>query len=70
LFPLTAPMFTLLRLALAGVPTWQLWLSLGIVVLSLLASIWFVARIFRSAMLIYGQSLRPRQIWRALREAS
>lgn len=70
LFPLTAPMFALLRMALAGVPTWQLLLSLAILVLSVLASIWFVARIFRSAMLIYGQSLRPQDIWRALRQAS
>lgn len=69
LFPLTAPTIALFRMTLSEVPTWQLGLSLAIMVASLAASIWFVARIFRAAMLMYGQSLRPRQILRALREA-
>jgi len=69
LFPLTAPTIALLRMTLSDVPTWQLVASLAIMVASLAASIWFVARIFRAAMLMYGQALRPRQILRALREA-
>jgi ABC-2 type transport system permease protein len=68
-FPLTAPMIALFRMALTNVPSWQLLVSLAILLISLLVSIWFVARIFRAAMLIYGQSLRPRQIWQALRQA-
>ena len=68
-FPLTAPMVALFRLALTQVPVWQLGVSLAILIVSLLGSIWFVARIFRSAMLLYGQSLRPKQIWQALRQA-
>jgi ABC-2 type transport system permease protein len=68
-FPLTAPMIALFRMALTSVPRWQLLVSLAILLVSLLVSIWFVARIFRAAMLIYGQSLRPRQIWQALRQA-
>ena len=69
LFPLTAPTIALLRMTLSDVPTWQLVASLAIMVASLAASMWFVARIFRAAMLMYGQALRPRQIVRALREA-
>jgi ABC-2 type transport system permease protein len=68
-FPLTAPMIALFRMALTNVPRWQLLVSLAILLASLLVSIWFVARIFRAAMLIYGQTLRPRQIWQALRQA-
>jgi ABC-2 type transport system permease protein len=69
LFPLTSPMISLLRMSLTDVPTWQLALSLGLILLSLVASIWLVTRIFRAAMLMYGQTLRPRQLWQALREA-
>jgi ABC-2 type transport system permease protein len=69
LFPLTAPMIGLFRMALVEVPTWQLIASLAILVASLIGSIWLVARIFRAAMLMYGQALRPRQILQALREA-
>lgn len=69
IFPLTAPIFALFRMALTQVPTWQLVASLLILLVSLLVSVWVVARIFRSAMLMFGQSLRPKQIWRALRQA-
>ncbi len=69
LFPLTGPMIGLFRMALVEVPTWQLITSLAILVASLIGSIWLVARIFRAAMLMYGQALRPRQILQALRKA-
>lgn len=69
LFPLTAPMIALFRMALTEVPLWQLAISLSILIGCLIGSTWCVARIFRAAMLMYGQSLHPRQILRALREA-
>jgi ABC-2 type transport system permease protein len=69
LFPLTAPMVSLMRMALGTtVPVWQLIASFCLITISLLASIWLVARIFRTAMLMYGQTLRPRQLFRTLRE--
>ena len=69
MFPLTGPMIGLFRMALVEVPTWQLAASLAILVASLIGSIWLVARIFRAAMLMYGQALRPQQLLQALREA-
>lgn len=69
LFPLTAPTIALFRMTLADVPTWQLAASFALIMVSLAVSVWIVARIFRAAMLMYGQALSPRQIARALREA-
>jgi ABC-2 type transport system permease protein len=69
MFPLTGPMIGLSRMALVEVPTWQLITSLAILVASLIGSIWLVARIFRAAMLMYGQALRPQQLLQALLEA-
>ena len=69
LFPLTSPAFLLLRLAFSEVPAWQLWLAVALLIASVLASLWLVARLFRAAMLLYGAGIRPRQVWRALREA-
>jgi ABC-2 type transport system permease protein len=69
LFPLTAPTIALFRMTLSEVPTWQLGASLAILLATLAVSIWFVARIFRAAMLMVGQALRPRAIIRALRQA-
>jgi ABC-2 type transport system permease protein len=69
LFPLTAPTIALFRMTLSQVPVWQLATSLAIIIVTLAASVWFVARIFRAAMLLYGQTLHPREILRALRQA-
>jgi len=69
LFPLTAPIVALIRMALTEVPTWQLVAALVAIILALLGSVWLVGRVFRAGMLMYGQRLRPRQIVRALRDA-
>lgn len=69
LFPFTAPMLGLIRMAITDVPVWQLATSFVLIIATLAGSIWLVARIFRAAMLMYGQALRPRQLIRALREA-
>jgi ABC-2 type transport system permease protein len=70
LFPLTAPTFGLMRMTLTGVPTWQLGAGAGIILLSLLAAIWVVARIFRAAMLMYGQRLSFSKVLKAVRSSS
>lgn len=69
LFPLTAPMFTLFRMSLTIVPLWQLATALILILVSLLIATWAVARIFRTVMLLYGQRIRPRTVWQALRSA-
>lgn len=69
LFPLTAPTVALMRMTIADVPPWQLAASLSILLIALLAALLLVTKVFRAAMLSYGQTLEPRQIWRALRRA-
>jgi ABC-2 type transport system permease protein len=68
IFPLTAPVFGLLRMALSAVPTWQLLAGLASIVVSLVTSIWIVGRVFRVAMLTYGKPVGLQQIREALRE--
>lgn len=69
LFPLTAPTFTLFRMTFTSIPAWQLLTSLLILLATLMISTWAVGRIFRSSMLLSGQTLRPKQIWQVLRQA-
>ena len=69
LFPLTSPIVALMRTVFTAVPTWQMAAAFAILVVSLAFTIWLVTRIFRAAMLNYGKALRPRQVWRALRQA-
>lgn len=69
LFPLTGPLISLLRMTLTEIPTWQLVTSLALLIASLAVSIRLVTRIFRAAMLMYGQRLHLRQLLQALRQA-
>lgn len=63
LFPLTAPMTISMRIGLATIPTWQLILSVIILVLSAIGAVWLAGRAFRLGMLRYGQRLRWKEIF-------
>ncbi len=64
LIPFTAPMTLTLRLSLVPVPAWQIALSLFLLALTALLSVWLAGRLFRLGMLRYGQSVGWRQILR------
>jgi ABC-2 type transport system permease protein len=68
-FPLTAPTFGLMRMTLTTVPTLELIVGAAAVIACLILGIIAVARIFRAAMLLYGQRLTPRQVWTAIRQS-
>jgi ABC-2 type transport system permease protein len=55
LFPFTAPITLAIRAGFAKIPTWQLLLSLSLLILFALAALWFAGRAFRLGMLRYGQ---------------
>ncbi|MHB0875569.1 MAG: ABC transporter permease [Anaerolineae bacterium] len=67
LFPLTAPLSLSIRWSFATIPTWQLVLSIGILMASAVGSIYAAARLFRAGMLRYGQRLTWSEVRRALR---
>jgi len=62
-FPLTAPMTVALRLGFTTIPTWQLLISVIILVLSAIGSVWLAGRAFRLGMLRYGQRLHWKEIF-------
>jgi ABC-2 type transport system permease protein len=66
-FPVTAPIQTLIRLGVAEVPGWQLAFSLGILTISVVAGIYFADKIFRTFMLMYGKRLKLKEIVQGLR---
>jgi ABC-2 type transport system permease protein len=46
----------LLRMASSAPPPWwQVWLSIGVGILSVLAALWFAAKVFRIGLLMYGK---------------
>jgi ABC-2 type transport system permease protein len=40
-----------------GVPTWQLALSLGVLILSFIGSTWVAGKIYRTGILMYGKKI-------------
>jgi ABC-2 type transport system permease protein len=64
LFPLTAPMTLMMRLALTEIPLWQIGLSVVILSLSAVLVILFAARLFRWGMLRYGKQFRMRDLFK------
>jgi ABC-2 type transport system permease protein len=63
LFPLSAPGAMVTRLAVTDVPTWQLALSLGLLVATAWGMIWLAARFFQSGNLLSTASFSYKRLW-------
>lgn len=68
LIPFTAPVGMILRVSWTVVPPGEILISLGIMALSVVGTIWLSARLFRLGMLNYGKRLGLRDVIRAIRE--
>ena len=65
--PFSAPVLMMLRLGLSDVPTWQIVVSLAVLIASVLGGLWASAKLLRVYLLMYGKRPRLREIVRALR---
>lgn len=54
LFPLTAPLSMVMRMAVTDVPTVEIALSIGLLLVGISAAIWFAGRLFRVNILLSG----------------
>jgi ABC-2 type transport system permease protein len=55
LIPPLAPLLMFLRIVVLTPPLWQIALSLGLLLASIVGVIWFAARIYRVGVLMYGK---------------
>jgi len=69
IFPLTAPIQTMLRLGITDIPLWQILTNIGVLVLSIIGGIYFAIKIFRLYMLMYGKRPSLGEIYRNLKKA-
>jgi ABC-2 type transport system permease protein len=69
IFPLSAPVMTMIRLGLIGVPAWQLALSMIVMVLAVVGGLYVAARLLRAYMLMYGKRPNLGEIVRNFRNA-
>jgi len=68
LFPLTAPVTAVMRLSSASMPTWELLLSLFVLIASIVGAMWLASRVFRTFLLMYGKRPSLGEIRRYIRE--
>jgi len=55
IFPITAPVQTMLRLGVSDVPAWQILTSTGVLVISIIVGLILSIKIFRMQMLMHGK---------------
>ena len=67
LFPPTAPIIMFLRMASEMPPVWQFAVSIGLMVVSILATLWFSSRLYRVGILMYGKRASLPELIRWLR---
>ncbi len=67
IFPLTSPVPMAVRLTIGSVPVWQTFLSYGLLIFSVIGSIWGSSKIYRARILMYGKKPSFKAIYRYLR---
>ena len=67
LFPPTAPIVMFLRMASEIPPMWQFAVSIGLLVLSIWATLWISAKLYRIGILMYGKRATMPEVMRWLR---
>ena len=69
IFPITAPVQTMLRLGVSDIPAWQIVTSIGVLGLSIIVGLFLSIKIFRMFMLMYGKRPGLAEIIRGLKTA-
>ena len=68
-FPLTAPLAAMIRVSVAGVPAWELALSVLVLAGSVVGGMFLTSRVFRVYLLMYGKRPGIRELWRNVSRA-
>lgn len=65
LFPLTSPIIMMVRIPF-GVETWELLLSMALLVLGFVGTTWMAGKIYRTGILMYGKKVSYKELWKWL----
>jgi ABC-2 type transport system permease protein len=69
MFPFFAPITMLVRIVTETPPLWQILLSLGIGIATIVGLVWLASRIYRVGMLMTGKKATIPEVWRWVRQA-
>jgi ABC-2 type transport system permease protein len=65
MIPFTSPIIMMVRIPF-GVPGWEIALSMSILVITFVASVWMAGRIYRTGILMYGKKVSWSEMWKWL----
>ncbi len=65
LIPFTSPITMMMRIPF-GVPLWQLYTSMGLLIAGFIATTWIAGKIYRTGILMYGQKINYFILWKWL----
>ena len=63
IIPFTSPIVMMARLSF-GVPDWELILSMVLMIVGIMLTAWFAARIYRTGILMYGKKVDYKELWK------
>jgi ABC-2 type transport system permease protein len=66
IIPLTSPVVMMVRIPF-GVPYFQVFLSMALLVLGFLGTTWVASKIYRTGILMYGKKISYKELWKWLR---
>ena len=66
MIPLTSPIVMMARIPY-DIPTWEIFLSLGILVATFLVVVWFAGKIYRVGILMHGSKPSFKELWKWIR---
>ncbi len=66
MIPLTSPVIMMIRIPF-GVPYYELFASMAILILSFIGATWLAGKIYRTGILMYGKKINYRELWKWLR---
>jgi ABC-2 type transport system permease protein len=65
IIPFTSPVAMLARIPY-GIPTWELLLSMGLLILATAGAIWVAAKIYKTGLLMYGKKVNFKELMKWL----
>lgn len=66
IIPLTSPIVMMVRIPF-NPPVWEILLSMGLLILTFIGSVWMAGKIYRTGILMYGKKVNYKELWKWLR---
>jgi len=65
IIPLTSPIVMMARIPF-DVPAWEIVLSMGLMLVTIVGAVWMAAKIYRTGILMYGKKTSYKELWKWL----